>query len=114
MPLIKYFAENGKLLETRDETLNPNNLEHYIKQNGIEKAEGYIEALKDIKKQFDSFITIHGTTTYRYNSPHKIKRETIKVYEEKEAFLDFEEAFLDFATNHIKNYILSKEKPNLE
>lgn len=48
MPIFKDFSENGKLLDSRHEILNVSNIERYIKEHGIERAKGYIDALIDI------------------------------------------------------------------
>ena len=48
MPIFKDFAENGELLQSRHESLNSANIERYIKQYGVERVKGYLDALIDL------------------------------------------------------------------
>jgi hypothetical protein len=50
MTIFNDYAENGELLQTRDEPVSAENLERYIKEHGIEKAQGYLEAVRDMTK----------------------------------------------------------------
>jgi hypothetical protein len=100
MPIFKDFSENGELLQTRDEPLNTDNLKRYIKENGIEKAQGYFEALQDMIKQFENCIIKERYDTpagesLLYYSPVIIKKNI-------DALLDERKAFHDTHEKHIK------------
>lgn len=87
MPVFKDFAENGDLLQSRDEPLNAENFSRYVQENGVEKAQGYLEALNDITAQMEQYFTRPFGDGYLPNSPSIIKKETLKLYDEKKALL---------------------------
>ena len=94
MPVFKDFGENGELLSECSEPLNKNNLERYIKENGVEKARGYLDALDDIQERMKSFLEIHSEKTWRYNTNQRIGTRTIEMYEEQELFIEHLSAYL--------------------
>ena len=96
MPIFKDFSENGELLQTRDEPLNAENFDRYVKENGTERAQGYLDALLDLTKQIDKCyinFTVPGDTTGldRYtiipNSHVVFQRKILLLQEQKTEFL---------------------------
>jgi hypothetical protein len=95
MPIFKDYGEKGELLQEQYEGLNTDNLPKYADQNSIDRVRGYVDCLEDITTQFKEFLEIHGSKTWCYNTAHMIKKGTIKLYEEKELFLEFAKNFIE-------------------
>lgn len=107
MPLFKEPVEGSNEILVLEERLNEANLTKYAEQNSLERVQGYIDCLEDMTKQFKEFMEIHGAKSWRYNTPHMVKKETIKVYEEKELLLEFAKNFIAEKTGNNK-----PESPN--
>ncbi|MBS1778050.1 MAG: hypothetical protein JST70_01920 [Bacteroidetes bacterium] len=89
MTILKYFDENGKLLQKKNERLNADNLALYIEQHGKEKAAGYIEALQDVLIELDENV-MHFKSEHQQictSSLAKIRRGITNFIAAQEAFL---------------------------
>ncbi|MCP9749998.1 hypothetical protein [Ferruginibacter sp. HRS2-29] len=63
MTIFKYFFEKSKIADKQKEPISLGNLELYIKQNGLQKSKGYLEALQDFNRQLiDIFYVTVGNS----------------------------------------------------
>ncbi|MGN8037829.1 hypothetical protein ACTJJ0_22245 [Chitinophaga sp. 22321] len=85
MPNFEDYSKDGELLQVRYELLNTTNFARYIKVEGKEKAEGYIDALDDLTAEIDKDLL---RDTDGWNSPHAIGRETRRFVVEKVQFVN--------------------------
>lgn len=87
MTILKYYAENGDLIQTKDVILTDENFQIYLKEHGVERGLGYADAVKDILTQMKvCFEKPFGDSTIEA-SPSNIRRNTFKLYDDKKAFL---------------------------
>lgn len=85
MPNFEDYSKDGELLQVRYELLNADNFARYIKAEGREKTEGYIDALNDMAEEIDKNL-LYGTDGI--NSAHVVGRETLRFHAEKVQFID--------------------------
>lgn len=85
MPNFEDYSKDGELLQVRYELLNETNFARYIKVEGREKADGYIDALDDLTAEIDKDLLYD---TDGRNSPHAVGRETRKFVVEKVQFIN--------------------------
>ncbi|ACU63734.1 hypothetical protein [Chitinophaga pinensis] len=87
MIILKIFAANGELLETRKEGITPDNISMYAKQTSLERVEGYLKCLEDIISGLNDVIW--GKHKYRPDSKQMIATNTEKFLGEKQRFLEY-------------------------
>jgi hypothetical protein len=89
MPIFKELGENGEVKSTRDEPLTFMNFDQYVKENGIEKAQGYLEAAQDFYKQLQELLYHEYSDGSRYprGLPFMTK-EGCKLLKQKEMLLE--------------------------
>lgn len=85
MPDFEDYSKHGELLQVRYELLNADNFARYIKVEGREKAESYIDALGDMTAEIEKDL-IYDTDGW--NSAHAIGRETRRFVVEKVQFIN--------------------------
>ncbi len=73
---------------TRVEPLNEHNFTRYLKENGKEKAEGYLEALEDITIQIRTFFSKQIGEDFFTNTPSGVRKKTKDMVIEKAEFLN--------------------------
>ncbi|HQW94261.1 MAG TPA: hypothetical protein PLU58_00580 [Saprospiraceae bacterium] len=89
MPIFKDFAENGELLQIRQEPLNNVNLNRYIRVHGIESAFGYIDALSHTTETLDNILWVQFNNGSYPNPQAQIKYDVVKVNDKNTAFIEF-------------------------
>lgn len=87
---MKYveYSKEGQFFGEAMEPLTSANLEHYKKNHGEEKAEGYLQAIKDMQITLADILgpRTNGKTGFP-NSGHIVKEYIKKLYAHNQSFL---------------------------
>lgn len=85
MSIIHDYSKNGEILTTRDEILTETNFDRYIDQQTPAKAEGYMDATKDLVAQIAKIVFPAPDC---YNSQATTTRLIREFLQDRQAFLE--------------------------
>jgi len=92
MPIINYYSANGKLISSKDEPLNEQNLPIYLEEHSAERLKGYADALSDMIKLLGNGIWTDYAPNQQTKYNGEIRRSKIpliKTFNEQVDFLKY-------------------------
>lgn len=102
MPIFLDYDKNGKLLSTREEPLNPDNLSRYMLENTPERLAGYKDAIADLLQLLGPAIwTNYVPDKSAFFQPSSLRRSMlplVSMFQEQTDFLAHLSTALDKGT----------------